>query len=129
MHYVLALIAATLAPQTAQSQIMGNMPHPVVMIAGFAKEIAVCEAAQKAFTGETLKYLLDVDRIAPGYLQSSQLQDTAQALVKDASTRDLSRATEDACRERIFPVAKRAIDALPCYATRDWKECPSLGGK
>jgi hypothetical protein len=105
---------------------MGNMPHPVLLIASFAKEIAVCEATQSAFRGETSKYLHEIDKVAPGYLKSSEIDPWSEALVREAANKDLSRATEAVCRERIFPIAKKALDALPCYRDRDFKECPPI---
>src|SRR3712207_511183 len=109
MHRALFLVLASAFSPFAAPQMMGNLPHPVVMVASFAKEIAVCEAAQGAFAGETVKYLREIDRMVPGHLDSSSLETVAQDLVKTATSRDLTFATEVACREKVFPIAEKAL--------------------
>jgi hypothetical protein len=127
MRPIILFSAMLVIAQCSQAQMMGDLPHPVIMFASFSKQVAICEAAQPVFRGETEKYLREVDRIAPGYLDSSQLGKVALELVRTASKNDLSDVTEAACQEKVFAVAEKALAALPCYATRSWKECPVIG--
>jgi hypothetical protein len=132
MRHLLIFVAGGLLALPAQTQMIGNAAHPVLMIAKISEVVALCEAAHAVFRGKTLNYLLDVDRIAPGYLESVQLQNAAQEIVKAASLKDLSDVTEDVCREKIAPLSQRAIKALPCYSKRDWtasdwNKCPRIG--
>jgi hypothetical protein len=120
------LLFALLFPGLAAAQYMGNLPDPVLMFASFAKELAVCEAAQPTFQGETAKYLHAVDGIAPGHLKSSEIDVFAAELVRKARDKDLSKVTETQCREDVLPISSKALSALPCYRDRDWKECPAI---
>jgi hypothetical protein len=110
---------------------MGNVAHPVLLIAKISEVVALCEASHAVFRGKTLDYLLDVDRVAPGYLKSSQLQNAAQEMVKAASLKYLADITVNMCNEKITPLTQRAIKALPCYSKLDgaasnWNKCPPI---
>ena len=131
MRSLLILVASGLLALPAQTQMIGNVAHPVLLIAKISEVVALCEAAHAVFRGKTLNYLLDVDRVAPGYLESAQLQNAAQEMVKAASLKDLSGITENVCNEKIAPLTQRAIKALPCYskqdwAASDWNKCPPI---
>lgn len=125
MRYLFTVLLVVF-PCICFAQYMGAMPHPVVMIAAFAREIAVCEAAHPVFRGETAQYLHEVDRIAPGYLNTVELDSYIAEMLQKGRQKVTAKVTESACNEQIFPVAKRALDALPCFRDKDWKECPKI---
>ena len=124
MRHVLTAILLCL-PSLSFAQIY--LPHPVQLITSFfATEIAACEAAQPMFKGKTAKFLRAAHRIAPELLEPEEVDATAEKFVSTATKKDLSKATERTCNQRIFPRAKRALDALPCYRDQDARKCPEL---
>jgi hypothetical protein len=116
MRTVIAFTFVSLVPLVAGAQYIGNIPtDPVVVTASFAKHVAQCEAALPVFRGETAKFLHEVNRTAPGYLQPEGIDTWAADIVQQAAERPVTGVTEEKCRELVFPVAKQAIEDLPCH--------------